>query len=170
MSTNTPTDLEGAIRQSGEGWLIDWFAPPSEAMIHIRRTLAEVDQRAKERLSGNAPELTESALLAAYRRNPLRVKGFFQILGASCTPDILVMAWRIIQGMEVKRVDLEYHRQSSFQMQIVLESPYGEEDQPYLSSDINDFKIFRHIGIMQIGTAPVFDGFYPLRVREILAT
>lgn len=166
MSTNSPTDLEEAIRQSGEGWLIDWFAPPSEAMNHIRRTLAEVDRRAKARLGGNSPDVTERALLAEYGRNPLRVKGFFQILGSSCTPDILVMAWRLTQGMEIKRVDLEYHRQSSFQMRIVLESPYGEEDQPYISSDINDFKSFRHIGIMQIGNAPVFDGFYPLRIRE----
>ena len=166
MTTDTPADLEKVIRQSGEGWLIDWYKPRSEAIDNIRRTLAEVDRRAKARLGGDTSDLTELALLEEYKRNPLRVKGFFQILGSSCTPDILVMAWRLIQGMEIKKIDLEYQRQTSFQMRIILESPCGAEDHPYISSDVNDSKIFRHIGIMKIETAPVFDGFYPLRVRE----
>jgi hypothetical protein len=165
MSTNTPKDLEEAIRQSGEGWLIDWFDPPSEAINHIRRILAEVDRRARARLGGNAPDLSESSLLMEYRRNPQRVRGFFQALGSSRTPDMLLMAWRIIQGMEIKRVEVSYLRQQSFGVQLVLVSPSGEEDEPYVSTDINDFKILRHFGVFQIGVSPVFDGFYPLNVR-----
>jgi hypothetical protein len=165
MSTNPPTNLEEAIRQSGESWLIESFAPPSEAMNHIRRTLGEVDRRAKSRLGGNAPDISESSLLMEYRSNPRRVKGFFQALGASRTPDMLLMAWRIIQGMEIKEIELSYLRQQSFQVKVILESPYGEEDEPYISSDIDDFKLFRHIGVLKIGDNPVFDGFYPLNVR-----
>jgi hypothetical protein len=165
MSTNPPADLEEAIRQSGEGWLIDRFAPPSEAISIIRRTLGEIDRQGKARLGENAPDLSESALLAEYKRNPQRVRGFFQALGVSGTPEMLLMAWRIIQGMEIKSVELTYLRQQSFQMKVVLESPDGKEDKPYNSENINDFKIFRHIGIMKIERNPVFDGFYPLNVR-----
>jgi hypothetical protein len=165
MNVIAPTNLEEAIRQSGEAWVIDWYDPPSEAMSHIRRILAEVDHRARARLGGDAPHLTESSLLMEYRRNPQRVKGFFQALGASRTPDMLLMAWRIVQGMEIKKIQLSYVRRQSFEVQVVLESPYGEEDEPYTSSDISDFTILRHFGTLEIDATPVFDGFYPMNVR-----
>lgn len=165
MSTNPPTNLEEAIRQSGEGWLIDWFSPPSEAMNHILRILSEVDQRAIARLGGNAPTVSDSSLLTEYKRNPQKVKGFFQALGAARDPEMLLMAWRIIQGMEIKTIELSYFRQKSFDVRVVLESPDGEEDEVYTSKNINDFKLFRHIGILEIDARPVFDGFYPLNVR-----
>ena len=60
MTTQQSTSLEQAIRESGEGWLIDRFSPPTEAMDHLRRKLDEVDRRARERLGGDAPRLTES--------------------------------------------------------------------------------------------------------------
>ncbi len=165
MSITAPVDLEQAIRQSGEGWVIDGFAPSSEAMLFIHRALGEVDGRAKSRFGGNAPDFSEPALLAEYARNPLRVRGFFQALGVSRTPDMLLMAWRIIQGMAIKEVELAYLQRESFEMRVVLESPYGEEDESYQSTDIDDFRIFRHIGVMKLGDHPIFDGFYPLRVR-----
>ena len=114
MSDPTPTTLEEAIRHSGESWLIDWYSPPSGAIAYLRRTLDEVDQLAKLRLEEEAPSLKESALLLEYRRNSLRVKGFFQALGASCTPIMLLMAWRVIQGLEIKSIQLSHLRQQSF--------------------------------------------------------
>src|SRR5437773_1690850 len=115
MSTEHPSNLEEAIRQSGEGWLIDWFAPPTEAMNELRRKLDEVDRRAQDRLGGDAPDLSESSLLSEYIRNPQRVRGFFQALGGTRSPDMLLMAWRIIQGMEIKEIRLSYHRQQSLE-------------------------------------------------------
>jgi hypothetical protein len=165
MSTSSPSTLQEAIQQSGEAWLLGWFAPREEAMDYIRQTLAMVGQRAKERLGKNAPEITEAALLEEYRRNPQRLRGFLQVLGGSRTPDMLLMAWRILQGMEVKDVQISYRRQEIFSMTVILESPDGEEDAPYSSENIQDFTLFRHIGISTIGGRPVFEGFYGLRVR-----
>ncbi len=166
MSTSSaaPT-LEEAIRSSGEGWLLDRFAPREEAIDHIRRTLDAVNQRAKERLAEHAPNISEVTLTEEYRRNPRKVRGFFQALGGTRTPDMLLMAWRIIQGMEVKAVQLEYRRQQSFEVRVTLESPYGEEDAPYTSTKIHDFTLFRHIGVLEISGHPVFDGFYALNLR-----
>ena len=79
---------------------------------------------------------------------------------------MLLMAWRIIQGMEIRDVQLSYQRQQSFSFRVVLESPDGEQDPPYDSTNIQDFALFRHVGILEIDRRPVFDGFYPLRVRE----
>ncbi len=51
MTTDPPTNLDDANRQAGEGWLIDWFDPPSESMHRIRQSVAAVNRRAQERLS-----------------------------------------------------------------------------------------------------------------------
>jgi hypothetical protein len=166
MSTVHPATLEEAIRQSGEGWLIDWFAPKEQAMDHLRRTLDLVHQRARERLGGNAPDLSEEAVVAEYGRNPQRVRGFFQALGGTRTPEMLLMVWRIIQGMEIKTVQLSYQRQQAFDVRVVLESPYGDEDEDYRSTNIHDFALFRHVGTHEISGRPVFEGFYALKVGK----
>ncbi len=165
MTLPTTKTLEEAIRHAGEGWLIDWFAPPEQAIAFLRQRLDEVTRRAQERLGGNAPDVSEAALVDLYNKYPLKVKGFFQVLGGTRTPDMLLMAWRIIQGMEIKNIQMDYHRQHHFQMRVILESSYGEEDELYESSVIQDFTAFRHIGIMEISGKPVFDGFYPLKVK-----
>ena len=69
--------------------------------------------------------------MAEYERNPQKVRGFFQALGGTRTPEMLLMVWRIIQGMEIKDIQLSYQRQQAFEVRVVLQSPYGEEDAPY---------------------------------------
>jgi hypothetical protein len=165
MSDNPPKNLEEAIRQSGEAWLIDSFAPPDKAIEYLRRSLEAVDQRAQQRLGGSAPNLSEAAIVMEFAHHPQSVRGFFQALGGTRTPDMLLMVWRIIQGMEIKDITLNYERQKTFVVQVTLESPYGDEDEVYESNKIQDFALFRHVGIIEIGDKPVFDGFYPLKVR-----
>jgi hypothetical protein len=165
MSATVASPLEQTIRQAGEGWLLDDFTPRSEALDHLRRVLEDVHRRAQERLGAGAPDLREAALVEEFRRHPSQVRGFFQALAGTRTPDMLLMVWRIIQGMEIKNVQLSYQRKRLFRVQVILESPYGEEDAPYESDRIQDFALFRHVGIMEMDNAPILDGFYPLRVR-----
>ena len=156
-------NLEEMIRDAGEDWLIDMYAPPEQAILNIRRTLSEVHDCARIRLGGNAPDLSEESIVHHYNRHPLKVRGFLQVLGGTRTPDFLLMAWRIIQGLEIKSVSLNYQRQEQFVLQITLQSPYGEGDEDYQSEKIQDFAVFRHVGTMEVSNRPVFDGFYALR-------
>ena len=165
MTLPSTKTLEEAIRHSGEGWLIDLSPPREKAIAYLRQQLVEVTRRARERLKGNAPDLSETALVELYNQYPLKVKGFFQVLGGTRTPDMLLMAWRIIQGMDIKDIQMDYRRQHHFRIRVTLESPYGEEDELYESTVIQDFALFRHVGIMEISGKPVFDGFYPLQVK-----
>jgi hypothetical protein len=163
MAAPVPSTLEDAIRHAGEGWLIDWFAPPERAMDHLREMLHQVGERARERFGNNAPNFSEEALVAEYRRSPSRVRAFFEALGGTRTPDMLVMAWRIIQGMEIKEIGVSYRRREAVTLRVVLQSPYGEEDAPYESSNIHDFALLRHVGVHEVSGRPVFDGFYALK-------
>src|SRR5262249_29457911 len=144
MSTSALTTLEEAIRHAGEGWLIDWFAPPENAIPHLLQLLKAVQRESQARLGGNAPDFSEESLLREYQRNPQQVRAFFQALGGTRTPEMLLMVWRIIQGMEVKDLQFIYRRRESFEMRVVLESPYGEADEHYLSTNIGDFALLRH--------------------------
>lgn len=166
MSTK-PSTLEDAIRQSGEGWLIDSFAPSNEAMQQILQTLESINRLADDRLGHNKLNVSAETLLHEYYSNSLRVRGFFQALGVTRTPDMLLMVWRIIQGMEVRDVKMSYSLKESFEVIVILQSPYGEEDAPYVSRNVNDFALFRHIGAFEIGGTPVLDGFYALKIRGI---
>lgn len=157
-------DLESAIRDSGEGWLIDWFEQSEEALSQLRGMLELVNQVAVQRLGYGA--LDETVLVRAYNENPVRVRGFFQALSGTRSPDMLLMAWRIIQGMAIKSFEISYERKNSFHARVILEPPYGGDDETYESSRIQDFVLFRHIGIMEISGRPVFDGFYALNLAD----
>jgi hypothetical protein len=165
MSTQSPMSLEDAIHQAGEDWLINYFSPREQAIEHLRRTLEDVNRRGRSRLGGNAPNLSEAAVVEEFQRSPQKIRAFFQALGGSRTPDLLLMVWRILQGMEIAEVQVSYQRQSDFSLRVVLQSPYGEPEEVYESNNIHDFPLFRHIEAIQISGRPVFDGFYALRLR-----
>ena len=167
MSASTASALEQTIRQAGEGWLIDRFAPPEGAIDHLRQTLAAVDQRARELLNGDAPDFSEAAIVKEYAHHPQQVRAFFQALGGSRSPEMLLMVWRIIQGMEIRRIDVGYQRQHEFRLEVKLESPYADTVETYTSNNVNDFTLLRHIGVHEIGGRPVFDGFYAIKVRGV---
>lgn len=163
MNTLKAHSLEDVIRQAGEGWLIDRYTPPSEAMNAIRQALREVGILARG-LENAAPDLSEDAIIAEFQRRPLPLRGFFQAFAGTRTPEMILMAWRIIQGWKIKRVTLDYKVRDTFKLSVVIESPEGVEDPPYETTNINDFTLFRHVGILVASGRPVFDGFYPLRV------
>ena len=165
MTRPATRTVEEAIRHAGEGWVIDSFTPTEGAVPFLLQKLTDVDSLARQRLGKNAPDLSEASLVAMYNSNPLKVKGFFQVLGGTRSSEMLLMTWRIIQGMEIKDIAISYERQKQFHARVVLESPYGEVDEPYESSSIQDFALFRHIGIMEISGLPVFDGFYALKLK-----
>lgn len=166
MSTLEAQSLEEVIRRAGEGWLIDRYSPPSEAMNVIRQTLRDASLLARTNLGNDAPDLSEEAIIAEYQRHPYQLRGFFQAFAGTRTPTMILMAWRIIQGWKIKRVTLDYVVWHDFKLSVVLESPDGDEDPAYETKNINDFALLRHIGILVASGRPVFDGFYPLRLID----
>lgn len=165
MSTSTPSTFEETIRDAGEGWLIDSSAPPEAAMIQIQQTLAAVHQEAQRRLGDNAPNISEAMLLNEYPRNPQRVKAFLQSLRGTRSPDMLLMVWRILEGMSVKSIQMNYRQKQTFELEVVLSSPGGEGDESYTTTNIRDFALLRHVGILEFDGKPIFDGFYLFRFR-----
>jgi hypothetical protein len=165
MNIPAPDPFEQLIRDAGQGYLIDWYAPKTGALPHLVRLLDAADQQARERLGPHAPRLTPEHLIQEYQRNPHKVKAFLQVL-ASASPDMLVMVWRILQGMGVETIHLEYQAQSAFRLHVCLSSPCEHDTrEEYESTDIDDAVVLRHLGIMKMNDRPLFDGFYALQLE-----
>jgi hypothetical protein len=163
VSKTTASNLEEALRQSGEGWVIDWFSPKDQALDYLRKTFEDINEAAKLRGLESTVKISEQGLVAEYNRNPPRIKAFFQALAGIRTAEMLLMVWRIMQGMLIKKVNIDYTMDSHFFISVTLESPYGEEDAPYESTQINDGVLLRHFGIIEINSLPRYDGFYAIR-------
>jgi hypothetical protein len=167
MSSVATDPLEQLIRQSGEGWLIDWFAPPEQALPHLRRLLERADQRAIQRFGPHGPRLTVEALVHEHDRNPHKVRALLQIMSSVASPDMLVMAWRIMQGMNIDAMQMEYEQGNSFRLRVRLVSMYDtNQREEYQTTDIDDAVVLRHFGVMKMNDRPIFDGFYPLHVGD----
>ena len=91
------------------------------------------------------------------------MKAFLQAVGETDSPDMLVMAWRLLQGSEIAQIDLRYQLQNRFSLRIQLVSPEDGTSEEYASEDIDDAAVLRHFGILKMGDRPVFDGFYALQ-------
>ena len=165
MSVHSTGSLESLLRKCGLGWKIDGHAPPEDAIPHIVRLLDAATDEAHQRFGSAAPEFTEEAISAEYERNPHKVEAFLQVLGSVKSPSILVLIWRILQGMEIDTLDVQYQKQESFRLRVVLRSPYdAESPETYESQDISDAVFLRHLGIAKVNDRPVFDGYYALRL------
>jgi len=155
--------LEELIRHSGEGWILDWFKPREKAVEHLKRLLEQVNAAASQRFPGGSVRLAEKDLIADYQRSRHKVRAFIQSMSESRTPEMLLMVWRVLQGMEIERIDMRYILGTRFELEVALRSPYGDPPETYKSDDIDDAALIRHFGIMKMNGGPVFDGFYATR-------
>src|SRR5436853_3511064 len=115
MSEAILDPLEDVIRKAGEGWLIDLYHPKESAIPNLRKILSDANDWGKQRFGGNAPSLTDDAIVSTYAKNPHKVRAFLQVIG-SASPQVLVMVWRILQGMTIQAVRMEYEQDKPFHL------------------------------------------------------
>jgi len=154
--------LERIIRDCGQGWIIDFFGQPKDALAEAEKLLLETVGAYRRRYSTASPAPDVDSLSAENARNPHRVKAFIQAMGSSASAEMLVMVWRILQGDAIKQLRIDYTAGTSFLLEIQLE---GDEQEPQLftSRNIDDAALLRHLGILKMGGRPLFDGFYPMQ-------
>ena len=164
MTTDSPAVLERLLRAENLGWMIDMFRPGSDAIPHLLAQLNLFAEEYGNRFQDDV-QFTPEALEAEARRNPHKVQAFLQAMGTTHSPEMLVMVWRILQGLAIHKVTMNYCEQESFSLVVCL-TRHGEEiDAPeeYQSSDINDAALVRHFGITTVDRRPLFDGFFAMR-------
>jgi len=167
MSSVATDPFEAMIREAGEGWLIDWFAPPEQAIPSLHETLRRAEDAARQRLGQDAPRLTPETLVETYARNPHKVRAFLQVIGSVASPHILVLVWRILQGIEIVAIRMEYDAAGLFHLYVKLASSNADgTPEEYESNDIDDSVVLRHLGTLKMGSQGAFDGFYPMNLQQ----
>jgi hypothetical protein len=164
MTPDSPTVLERLLRDNGLGWMIDMFTLPDSAIPHLLKQLDQIAATYRDRIRVEVP-FTPEALAAEAERNPHKVRAFLQALGTSRSADMLVMVWRILQGLSIRKVIMDYREQELFSLVVTLARPGQDQDnlEEYRSSDINDAALVRHFGITTIDGRPLFVDFFPTR-------
>ena len=75
------------------------------------------------------------------------------------------MVWRILHGLSIREVRLNYRELETFSLTVTLAQPgdAGDELETYVTNDINDAALLRNLGITTVDGHPLFDGFLPQR-------
>lgn len=160
MSPDSPAILERLLRDNELGWMIDMFEPRERAVPLLLDRLEKLTETFHKRF-GYEPSFDPVTLAAEAERNPHKIRAFLQALGVSGNSDMLLMVWRIFQGLSIREVEMKYHEQETFCLTVTL----ARHDvlEKYETHDINDASLIRQFGIATIDHKPLFDGFFPLR-------
>jgi hypothetical protein len=80
---------------------------------------------------------------------------------------MLLMVWRILQGLSIREVAMNYRELEAFSLSVTLALPGEEQDEleTYSTHDINDAALLRNFGITTVDGRPLFDGFFPRRKK-----
>jgi hypothetical protein len=168
MSQSSAEILETLLRENGLGWMIDMYAPPDQAIPTYASLLDRVAAEYRSRC-GVAVSFTPQTLQAEAERNPHKVQAFLQLLRPDRSPAMLVMVWRVLQGLSISEVVMNYRERESFRLGFTLARPAesGQDQlETYESTDISDAALVRHLGVAKVGGKPLFDGFYALRLQD----
>jgi hypothetical protein len=160
--------LETLLRKNGLGWMIDMYAPSGQAIPDYLDLLTRIAAEYRSRC-GVALSFAPDTLHAEAERNPHKVQAFLQLLRPNRSAAMLVMVWRVLQGLSIREVDMNYRERDSFRLSFTLARP-GDSGQDqletYESTDIGDAALLRHLGVTKVGGKPLFDGFYALRLQD----
>jgi hypothetical protein len=166
MNAESPAILERLLRDNDLGWMIDMYTPREHAvpslLAQLTRLTAEFGRRFGHEVSFDPETLQNEG-----ERNPHKVRAFLQALGASSNPEMLLMVWRILQGLSIREVAMHYREQEAFSLRVTLARPGDEQDEleTYQTNDINDAALLRNFGITTVDGRPLFHGFFPTRRR-----
>jgi len=153
--------LDAILRKRGLAWAVDMFTPSSQAVARYLSSLDALETFVEERGLGKTSFSPES-LDQLVSVSPYKADAFLQALVSIRTTPMLCAAWRILQGMQIKSLEMHYAQLSDFSLHVVLCSP-SDETEEYKSNDINDAVFVRHLGKAKVENKPLFDGFYALR-------
>jgi hypothetical protein len=162
MTSESPAVLERLLRGNELGWMIDLYAPKDGAIPFLLGQLDAVKAEYRRRIGEDIP-LTAEGLNDYAEANPHKIRAFLQALAITRSLEMLVMVWRILQGLTIQRVEMKYQALSAFSLEVDLAT--GSTPETYRSTDIKDAALLRNFGIGSVDGKPLFDGFFPLRKK-----
>ena len=142
-------------------WAIKAFHPSDQVGRYFAEQLDALKLFMEQRsLSDCVP--TIASLHRIGKTNPYKLDAFLEALVTLRTSEMIAAAWRIIQGMQVEKIDMQFEYGKSFALRIALLSPDGKIED-YSTSDIVDMNFLRHLIKSKSDNQPIINGFFALR-------
>jgi hypothetical protein len=174
MTAISRDKFEKFLRSAGQGLVLDFARSinfKKQLLQTIRRKLREADRLAQKRWGDNAPRLTLEAIIEEFENNPQKVVALLETVNYVESPSIILMAWRIMRGMEISKVEMRYRLGKSFSLEVWLSSPRTGaisdrsaipklSKECYKSTDFSDVAALQRFGILKIDNKPLFNGYH----------
>jgi hypothetical protein len=164
MSQQSGEVLRRLLLANNLGWVLEIFGP-SDRFLPI--WIDQLNQAAAEYRTrfGVSVSFAPETLEAEAAKNPHKIRAFLQAFCVASSPAMLVMVWRILQGLKIQEIKMAYHERKSFELIVVLAPPWTNQEQleEYKSQDIRDANLLRHFGTGSIDGRPLIHGFYTLQ-------
>jgi hypothetical protein len=140
MSQSSAEILEALLRKNGLGWMIDMYAPRDQAIPAYLDLLSRIAAEYRSRC-GVAVSFAPEVLQAEAERNPHKVQAFLQLLRPNRSPAMLVMVWRVLQGLSIRDVIMNYRERDSFRLSFTLAR---QADSGQRTGSVGDLRISGH--------------------------
>jgi hypothetical protein len=158
---NLPTDLariEDAFNKTDCAWILNYpehtNSGPEKLLIAVAKEIDEFRQEYHERF-GDWPDPFR---LVADNRD--KATAFFEIFsGPPLSTDMRVLIWRLLEGLEIRAIDLQYEKRRLFRAKFVI-GRRGGDDEVYETVHPWDFTVMRHFRMFMVSGALVLDGYY----------
>jgi len=158
------TEINELLQARNFDWAIKAFHPSDQAARHFAEHLDALQLFMKQRTLGECVP-TIASLQSLGKTNSYKPDAFLEALVSLRTSELIAAAWRIIQGMQVEQIEMQFEYGKSFALRISLLSPYGENED-YSTSDIDDMNFLRHLIKSNSDNRPIINGFFALRHRR----
>jgi hypothetical protein len=168
MSTDARSPLERLLQAHSLEWVLLRFDPARDkGLLGLRDVLQQAARIARQRLGEEAPDFSDAMLGELHSRNPHKAAALLQAVSATQNPEMLVLAWRLLQGAAIESLSVVYQDRRQFRLHVQLSPAVDHKPDVYESTDIVDATLLRHLGITKVNGQPLFDGFYALRLEKV---
>ena len=125
------------------------YTPTDRAIPLLLEQLDAVNAEYRRRIRVEDAPFTPQALAAEAERNPHKVRAFLQSLTDTQNLEMLVMVWRILQGLSIRHVEMTYDELEAFSLYVRLAPPGRLQDEleEYRSQNIMDVRLVRNFGV-----------------------
>jgi len=167
MSQQSTEVLERLLRVNKLEWVLDIFGPSDRFLPNWIKQLNEAAAEYHARF-GVSLSFTPETLEAEATKSPHKIRAFLQAICVASSPVMLVMVWRILQGLKIREISMAYRERDSFELIVRLARPEAEQDQmeEYKSRNVSDANLLHHFGTGLIDGKPLFHGFYSDRLWD----
>jgi hypothetical protein len=101
-------------------------------------------------------------ILAEHARNAHRVYMLLEAIAFQCSPEILVMAWMVLLGARIERVEYKYVREDSSALAVTLQLSDLTTEVTFQSSEHWDAAALRFLALSKANDQPMIEGFHYL--------